>query len=387
MKNKNDFVYKNNDDKLATLEEVINNSKELNKTITAIKNKLKQFDDLLDNPDNKDNINIITFKEQKELYRVIDFLIQYDGRPFDFKRMGIDLFNLRSKLESSFNELQEYENLKWHLKNSQDDYNKTFLENTISFRTMLDGYHHDYCSLTWKHYFIDLGDELKCAFCGGTTKDYDLSKEEFEFLKDCAYKQSMILKGATKEDFPLIEVIKERQEYKKEEDSDEYDVDFSEVAGSDNITNADMAMKRIIRVAHHLDDKNIMNDYGEPVYDPAYYNEQESKRMLKRIYKDIEEAKLIESENKDLIIEMCNTVKYEILILSGKHIPTMYKEAKNEDEKIALIKAYYNLYNYEYRDCSGYFNKEKNRCDSLFYDCATADPEINNRILEMRIKR
>lgn len=387
MKNKNDFVYKKNDNWISTLEEAVAKSKEVRKKIEDLKTRLEELDDLLENSDDNENINLINFKEQTELYRVIDFLIQYNGRPFDFKRMGIDLFNLRSKLESNFNELHEYKEIKRCIKSSQDEYNKLLSEDTILFRTMLDGYHLDYCSLTWRHYFIDLGDELKCAFCGGTTKDYDLTKEEFEFLKDCAYKQSMILKGATKEDFPLIEVIKERQEYKKEDDSDEYDVDFSEVAGSDNITNADMEMKKIIRAAHHLDDKNIMNDYGEPVYDPAYYNEQESKRMLKNIYKDIEEAKLIESENKDLIIEMCNTVKYEILILSGKHIPTMYKEAKNEDEKIALIKAYYNLYNYEYRDCSGYFNKKKNRCDSYTYDCATADSEINKRILEMRIKR
>ena len=62
----------------------------------------------------------------------------------------------------------------------------------------------------------------------------------------------------------------------------------------------------------------------------------------------------------------------------------MLKEATNENDKIALTKAYYNLSNTDFRINSGYFHRDN---DAIFYGCYTANPDINSRILEMKLRR
>ena len=68
----------------------------------------------------------------------------------------------------------------------------------------------------------------------------------------------------------------------------------------------------------------------------------------------------------------------------------MVEQAKDEDDKSALTKAYYNISNQDFRMNSGYFGTRFDMIDryaALRYDCITANPEINSRILQMRYRR
>lgn len=65
----------------------------------------------------------------------------------------------------------------------------------------------------------------------------------------------------------------------------------------------------------------------------------------------------------------------------------MLKETTDEDEKIALTKAYYNLSDSYFRVNSGYFDSSHIDNDALFYDCYTANPDINSTILGIKLRR
>ena len=93
------------------------------------------------------------------------------------------------------------------------------------------------------------------------------------------------------------------------------------------------------------------------------------------------------SRFKNLMIEDCMTAKYEVLLLAGKHINTLLEMAKDEDERIALTKAYYNISNQVYRLNSDYFAPDYRSYDALKFDFVTANPDINNQVLEMKLRR
>ena len=94
--------------------------------------------------------------------------------------------------------------------------------------------------------------------------------------------------------------------------------------------------------------------------------------------------KQLNTRFKKMLLEECKIAKYEVLILSGENIPLLYNSLDNKDDKFALIKAYYNLSNQDYRINSGYF---KTSNEAVFYDCRTAHPEINQKILELKLNR
>ena len=98
-----------------------------------------------------------------------------------------------------------------------------------------------------------------------------------------------------------------------------------------------------------------------------------------------------DSRNKDLLLFSVDAALYEIELQSGVSVNEIYDrlnnmEVKNEHqrrkverEKDALINAYHNLTNIEFRKNSGYYMGNH----YIFARYETANPEINKRMLKM----
>ncbi len=236
------------------------------------------------------------------------------------------------------------------------------------------------------HSFVIEENELKCVYCGATTKDYPLSKEEFEFLVLCAKQRGILLEEFKKEDWPLLQVIIEQQNYRRSlrPEIDIFEEDYLDKAEEQFYDDEyEFTELRISLARAHMLDAQIYEGQKVKVKNPKYLSNEKKKELLENLEKELEEIQKTNSKFKPLLIEQCKTAKYEILILSGEHIPTLLKATTDEDEKMALAKAYYNLSNSDFRVNSGYFNPD----DAIFYDCYTANPEINSKILEMKLKR
>lgn len=99
-----------------------------------------------------------------------------------------------------------------------------------------------------------------------------------------------------------------------------------------------------------------------------------------------------DSRNKDLLLFSIDAALYEIELQSGVSVNKIYDrlnnmEVKNEHqrrkvemEKDALIKAYYNLTNQEFRKNSGYYMENH----YMFARYETTNSEVNKRILKMK---
>lgn len=317
----------------------------------------------------------LTLKDKYDLYKLLGFDNNFAQRVFE-----IDRQSLREKLVNSFSDLSDYLNLRNTIRNyevSLDD----VLSRTIDLRRI--GISE---KLICEHRFICVDDNLVCVCCGATTKEYQMTSDDFEFLVLCAEKQGVLLSEITKDDLPLLEVLK--TEYKnvfpncyKENYSDIVDIPESDSAEvlSDN-EDFLSEISRQIRKAHLLDD-GLLRNKNTRVSNPRYLTKENADKIFKLLQQQVLEIENSNSKFKDLLLESCQVVRYELLILTGNNIPKMYNEIQEEKEKIALIKAYYNLSQQEFRLDSGYF---KTNNDAIFYCCRTANPEINTKILEMK---
>lgn len=384
MKSVNDFV--NTDlfgKKHGTLQDNMQNYKKVNENLETLKQKQKKYDELI-NSKKKEDSSDLTFKEKYVIYTMIKNVILRGKEDAYF---GMNLYSLREKFESLYDDLHEYLSIKRGIETLQKRLRDIITED-ITFDCFNDEHYNEHC--LEGHSFVVDGKELKCVYCGATTKDYPLTEEEFEFLVLCAKKRNMLLEEFTKEDWPLLQVVIEKQDYRR---SLRPEIDILADDYLDKVEEQfydDEHEFRELRItlarAHMLDDK-IYDGKKIKVKNPKYLSETQKQELLEKLEKEIEEIQEIDSRFKPLLTEQCKTAKYEILILSGEHIPTMLKEATNENDKIALTKAYYNLSNMDFRINSGYFDPSHRDNDAIFYDCYTANPDINSRILEMKLRR
>ena len=371
-----------------TLKDQIENYKELNDRIEDCLSKKEQYDKLISEEKNNEENGKLRFKEQWELYSIVDNLIRKSSGNYTY--LGIELLDLRQRLESVYKEVYDYVRIKDELRNLREEKHKILTE-YITFDIFYKDFFNERC--VDRHFFVRLEDELKCMCCGATTKDYSLSKEELDFLTLCAENQGILLKEVTKDDLPLLQVLMEKQDYYRslrepldyfDDDNEDYLTLAEEQWLSDEAELPEL--RRQIRIAHLLDSQKY-DSKDIKVTNPKYLSDEISKKLLLEVEKELGRIQGIDSRFKDLMIEECKTAKYEILILSGAHIPTLLEQAQNEDEKVALTKAYYNISNQEFRVNSDYFDSSNRDWDALSYDCVTANPEINNRILQMKIRR
>ena len=364
MKNINDLI-KNNKNNNYTLNELIDEYKELNSLIEksiSIKNDYEK----------QQNNDKFSFKEQLDLYNIINILIDlsYDKQYY----MGIDLVNLKDKFENEYKNVINYINLNNRIYSLQ--IKRKELLDKINFNK----FNND-CD---KHYLVRIDNEIKCLSCGATTKDYSLNKDELDFLTACADNQGLLIKDIKKEDIPFLKVQIKRQnnnkkQYKKIINKYIEDDYFGEDAWLTEISK--LSMLEIMLERAHLFDSKEYNNKDTVINNPKYFTQEKTNELLSEVEKELNKLKNNKSKNKELMIEECNTAKYEILILSGEHIPTLYENAKSEEERIALVKAYYNLSNPNFRTNSEYFDSKES---ALFYYCLTADQDINNKILQIK---
>lgn len=236
------------------------------------------------------------------------------------------------------------------------------------------------------HFLVRFDNELICINCGATTKDYNLCDDDLEFLTLCAEEQGFLLMEVIKEDIPLLKVLIEEQDTNKKllESilfDDEYINDDFYLGDEQTICDLNIEINK----AHKLDSRIFE---GLPkVSNPKYLSNEKANELLLKISSEVEKINQSNSNFKNLLIEECKTAEYEVLILSGAHIPTLLAQTNNESEKIALTKAYYNLTNPYFRINSGYFNSDNRDWDAIGYDCRTANNEINQKILEIKLKR
>ncbi|MEE3342732.1 MAG: hypothetical protein VZS44_01420 [Bacilli bacterium] len=365
-----------------TLNGQIENYKELNDRIEDCLSRKEQYDKLISEEKNNEENGKLSFKEQWGLYSIVDNLIRKSSSNCTY--LGVDLLDLRRRLKNVYKEVYDYVRIKDELRSLREEKHKILTE-YITFNIFYKDFFNERC--VDRHFFVKLEDELKCMCCGATTKDYPLSKEELDFLTLCAENQGILLKEVTKNDFPLLQVLMEEQDYYRSlreplDVDNEYYLSIAEEQWLED--EAEIPHLRVqIRIAHLLDSQKYDSE-DIKVTNPKYLSDEKSKKLLLEVEKELGRIQGIDSRFKDLMMEECKTAKYEILILSGAHIPTLLEQAQNEDEKVALTKAYYNISNQEFRDNSNYFDS---RWDALSYDCITANPEINNRILQMKIRR
>ena len=221
------------------------------------------------------------------------------------------------------------------------------------------------------HFFVKKDTYLVDAINGEDSSD--LSDEENAFICDSINSvYGYDSNNYNKDDIPLIKVLYLKDRLKYERKDSPLDIDGM-------IYDIDLA-KRI--------------DSGEYTYDericsclPGWKKSHLKTKLLTQQQRILNS----DSRNKDLLLFSIDAAFYEIELQSGVRVNEIYDrlnnmEVKNEHqrrkverEKDALINAYHNLTNQNFRKNSGYYMENH----YMFARYETADPEINKRLLKM----
>ena len=200
----------------------------------------------------------------------------------------------------------------------------------------------------------------------------ELNKEENTFLSDSIasiYKYNP--NDYSSDDIPLIKVL-----YLK-----------SKASYVNPVTLCD-AIKSDIRVIKNLDakGKNVCS-YRSYQYKDSWKIDHFKNKLL------IQEKRVLDSDSKykDLLLFSIRSAFYELELLSGTRVTEVleqlenvevvnqHQERKREYEMEALIKAYYNLTDINFRENSNYFSDD----DYIFARFETADKKVNEKMLKM----
>ncbi|MBQ9834598.1 MAG: hypothetical protein IJO33_05380 [Bacilli bacterium] len=344
--------------------------------IKRIENELKEYDNLL-----KDNYNTpdqpLNFREQFELYSILNDSYRNP------KNTDLKVVILKKRLLDVYPEVAKYLRLKSELNELRRRRDDTL--SSIVFNEFIKD--EDSRALCSDHHFlVYTGEELYCERCKATTKDYNLSLEDILFLSKCAAKQAELLSDK-KEDIPLIRVLMEKLENEKKNreipeqmpklKADELREIYA-VADAEEVKN----MRKTILKAHSVDSRSYMLNL---VYS-RYISNGQKEYYLEIIDEQLREIENSDSQYKDLLLEQCKIARYEVMILAGAHIPTLLHNI-NPDDEIALTKAYYNINSKDFRINSTYFVGDNCTWDASIYYCLTANPKINQNILDLKLRR
>ena len=378
--NKNEFVRENGQ----SLKDLVDKFNELEKEyLDCLKLKNSYERHLYIEETNETGL---TFLEQLTLNDMVDYYIKND-----MGSIYVDdaiLNTLKEKVNSLIcNDAAEYNKILKRFKKLNSDLD--FLFHSVTFFRLEEKKFSIRCGDN--HLFVRFPDELRCACCGATTKDYELTNKELDFLEKCADNQEQLIKRATKDEFPLLEAILiPRLDYEFNKLYDSLYEKYGEINYARLTYDEDFAIKRKndrsslriwIKLAHDFDEGTYHNVFS---FCPKYLSDEVGEKLLLDIEKDLEKINNSTSKFKDLMVEFCNMTRYEILILLGNNIIDLYNQAKDEDSQYALAKAYYNLSCEEYRKHSGYFPDVKVNKAALIYECLTANPAINKKVLKMK---
>ena len=386
MRNKDDFVKEKYNYKKSSLSDIVTQYTNLTSRIERLVSKKQDFDKQIEEDYYEDEE--LSFREKMEVFSIIDSLAQDTyHRTGKFDYLGADLNSLRERITYCLKDVRDYVHLRDEIYNLKS-YRSDLLDDITFYNFGTDGVNEKCMD---RHFLIYIDGELKCMNCGATTKDYDLTNDEIQFLCKCADKNNILIGELTKDDLPLLNVLMAKKETirKKRVPLDEIDENnwmtyVEEYYLQDEIEIPDIT--RNIAKAHLLDSQ-IYDNEDIVVTNPKYLSEETLFKLSSTLEK---QRKVIEQSNsrfKKMLLEQCDSAFFEILILFGKHIPTLINNAKNDDEKYAIIKAYYNLSNMDFRINSGYFKADNRNCDAIGYDCITANPEINEAILKLKYNK
>ena len=322
----------------------------------------------------------LSLEDQWKIYSIIKNL--YETRR---EYYGIDLGELKFNIKQEYQIVEDLEET-YRSINELTRQIESIFDEEITFCCFVGDDFDRRCDN--KHYLVRFDDELKCINCGATTKDYDLSEEEIDFLVEAAKHQHIFIDEATKEDLPLLEVLMEEQEFSSslgepiDEDDPESSIDYEEQYLADLALVPEL--ERQVKKAHLIDSRT-KNNKNLIVGSSLYLHSEDAIELFENAQKSLEEAKASTSRFRNLMIEECYTAMYEICLLNGYNPSDLYNDLDDEDKKTAFIKAYYNVSRSVFRTNSDYFGDDT--MGALSYDCVTANPEINNRILEMKVRR
>ena len=220
------------------------------------------------------------------------------------------------------------------------------------------------------HFFVSSDTYLVDAITDVDSSE--LNKEENTFLSDSIasiYKYNP--NDYSSDDIPLIKVL-----YLK-----------SKASYVNPVTLCD-AIKSDIRVIKNLDakGKNVCS-YRSYQYKDSWKIDHFKNKLL------IQEKRVLDSDSKykDLLLFSIRSAFYELELLSGTRVTEVleqlenvevvnrHQERKREYEMEALIKAYYNLTDINFRENSNYFSDD----DYIFARFETADKKVNEKMLKM----
>lgn len=216
--------------------------------------------------------------------------------------------------------------------------------------------------------YISDGVDIYNAITDVSTKDLDDTAREV--IKDMIKGYNNFKSELSTSDIPLIKVIYD----KLKKNNEDYAENVANITiMEDNIFNQ---VKRI----HNLDKKH--STYKE---NRRYFIED----LKESIASSELEIRNSNSGFKYLLLYSIETAKYEVSLLDGKRVTTILKEIEESNmsesekdyKKDALVEAYYNLTNIEFRKQSEYFDNDNDICYASF---ETANYEINKRLIKMR---
>ena len=286
--------------------------------------------------------------------------------------IDVDIDDLKNRFTYVIPGLQKYMEL-LRTQKMLKDRNEDLLSEYIDFE------HFD--NSNCDHNFIKYNGYLICAKCLSSTKYYNLNVNDVDFLELCAKKQHIFLTDVKEKDLALYHNLWD-EHCDMLSQMDINDPDYSERRYSAE-ESAFSEICRKIKIANMMDRNEYkLNEYR--TLNPKYLNDEQFEKLLISNDKDKKEIDESNSKYKKMLLETCNVVMFELLILKGTPIMDLLKKVNNDGEQLnALVKAYYNLSSPERRIESGYFKNER---DAVFYECLTADPVINTKIKEMKLR-
>ena len=205
-----------------------------------------------------------------------------------------------------------------------------------------------------------------------STKDLEVSDEIKLFIQNIINDLYGFNDELTADDIPVIKVIYDKLNIEIKDD-DSKDSDINGII--------EYIILHKVKAIHNWDKK--------------YLTYRDNRRPFIKKLKDSIASTELEIKNSDsgfkyLLLYAIEAAKYEVSLLEGKRVTTILKEidesnmseSEKDYKKDALVEAYYNLTNIDFRKQSKeYFDNDNDICYATF---ETANSEINKRLIKMR---
>ena len=205
-----------------------------------------------------------------------------------------------------------------------------------------------------------------------STKDLEVSDEIKLFIQNIINDLYGFKDKLTADDIPVIKVIYDKLNIKIKDDGSR-DSDINGII--------EYIILHKVKAIHNWDKK--------------YLTYRDNRRPFIEKLKESIASTELEIRNSDsgfkyLLLYAIEAAKYEVSLLEGKRVTTILKEidesnmseSEKDYKKDALVEAYYNLTNIDFRKQSKeYFDNDNDICYATF---ETANSEINKRLIKMR---